>query len=701
MRTHRVSALILCVSVLVVLFASSCKKTVPLTAADFISLGERYLLALDYEQAVVQFQKLIEIDPMNPRGYTGLAGAFTRLGKIGDAISVLRQGFGVLPDNNEFLTQAAEIYEEIIETAPYEPDAYLGLADVYAALGDTESVINTLSRGFERLTDHSGFLARSSEIYEEVIEMAPFNPYAYLGLFDVYEAIGDTMHAVETVIRGHERIKNNLKLNELYDRLVASSGDQVMTTSPVPPPSTPPPLLPSVTPGTPPPTESGSPVTPSPSPTVTVSPTPVSPSPTTSSPAPATTSPAPATLSPTPATSSPAPTTTSPSPETSPPTPPTPERKAPTLTIVGSNPVILNIGSGTPYTEQGATAYDEVDGNISANVRITGSVDISNAGTYTITYTVSNSAGLSATATREVRVIEPLMQPTFGVTSSFYQVEEGSYLYIMLNLTGTQPMTVTSQARNERGVAVSGFSVEYGAGTDVYIYVEPWLEAGLYTVTVTAANATGTANVTFRVEIKAKAPAIVAPSFSVGNSWYTVNEGSGSITLDYSISGTEPISYSLQARGAAGGPVSGFSLSSSGGAIRVGREVPAGLYSVTLTATNSAGSASADFNIEIISTAPAAVAPEFIIGNRSCGAGPGDSYVTLDYILTGAEPIRVAFRIIDNATGNPPITGFSFDSSSHQVGFDRRTIAGEYTITLTASNSVGSSTATFYLTIKD
>ena len=89
--------------------------------------------------------------------------------------------------------------------------------------------------------------------------------------------------------------------------------------------------------------------------------------------------------------------------------PPEPVIKPPTLTIIGSNPIILYVSSrgGTPYFEQGAIAIDEIDGNISNLVQITGIVDTSKAGTYTVTYKVKNSAGLEAAATRNVRILAP------------------------------------------------------------------------------------------------------------------------------------------------------------------------------------------------------------------------------------------------------------------------------------------------------
>jgi len=49
---------------------------------------------------------------------------------------------------------------------------------------------------------------------------------------------------------------------------------------------------------------------------------------------------------------------------------PLPPDNAPTLTIIGSDPIILHLDSDTPYTEQCAYAFDKIDGDIYGNVKI-------------------------------------------------------------------------------------------------------------------------------------------------------------------------------------------------------------------------------------------------------------------------------------------------------------------------------------------
>lgn len=74
----------------------------------------------------------------------------------------------------------------------------------------------------------------------------------------------------------------------------------------------------------------------------------------------------------------------------------------PTLTLKGSKNITIN--AGTTYTEPGYTATDNYDGNITSSVKINGNVNVYHAGTYTITYSITDSSGNTVTDTRTVTV---------------------------------------------------------------------------------------------------------------------------------------------------------------------------------------------------------------------------------------------------------------------------------------------------------
>ncbi len=80
-----------------------------MSATEMLDLGEKYLLELNYEEAVVQFTKLIEVEPQNPRGYLGAAEAYIALGESDKAVAVLEKGQEQLPDNTDIAKMLAEL----------------------------------------------------------------------------------------------------------------------------------------------------------------------------------------------------------------------------------------------------------------------------------------------------------------------------------------------------------------------------------------------------------------------------------------------------------------------------------------------------------------------------------------------------------------------------------------------------------------
>ena len=58
-----------------------------------IELGNKYLTEMDYEQAIVAFEQVIEIDPMNADAYIGLTDAYICLNEFDKAYETAKQGY--------------------------------------------------------------------------------------------------------------------------------------------------------------------------------------------------------------------------------------------------------------------------------------------------------------------------------------------------------------------------------------------------------------------------------------------------------------------------------------------------------------------------------------------------------------------------------------------------------------------------------
>ncbi|MDO8752186.1 MAG: DUF5011 domain-containing protein, partial [Candidatus Wolfebacteria bacterium] len=97
----------------------------------------------------------------------------------------------------------------------------------------------------------------------------------------------------------------------------------------------------------------------------------------------------------------------------------------PVITRLGASPI--NAEAGTSYTDAGATATDNVNGNITANIAVTNPVNINSLGSYTVRYNVSDTAGNAATeVTRVVNVADTTKPVITRNGSATISVEKGT-----------------------------------------------------------------------------------------------------------------------------------------------------------------------------------------------------------------------------------------------------------------------------------
>ncbi len=80
----------------------------------------------------------------------------------------------------------------------------------------------------------------------------------------------------------------------------------------------------------------------------------------------------------------------------------------PVITLIGNNPLFLTVGD--IFVDPGATSTDAQDGDLTSSIVKTGTVNTSAVSTTTLTYSVTDSGGLSASTTRLV-VVKPKVTP--------------------------------------------------------------------------------------------------------------------------------------------------------------------------------------------------------------------------------------------------------------------------------------------------
>ena len=90
---------------------------------------------------------------------------------------------------------------------------------------------------------------------------------------------------------------------------------------------------------------------------------------------------------------------------------------APVITLNGA--ASMDIALNSTFTDPGATAQDNVDGNITASIVKTGSVNTASAGTYVLRYNVKDKAGNAATEV--IRTVRVASQTLSCVKATNYQ----------------------------------------------------------------------------------------------------------------------------------------------------------------------------------------------------------------------------------------------------------------------------------------
>lgn len=161
-----------------------------------------------------------------------------------------------------------------------------------------------------------------------------------------------------------------------------------------------------------------------------------------------------------------------------------PDATAPIITLTGESTINLTVGDS--YTESGSTAIDDIDGDLTSSIVISGTVDANTAETYTITYAVSDAAGNAAVVVIRTVIVSPvplaaIVIPTLDATGTISEQtvsEAKKTLYGKWNISNS--LNSSSSARKAE---CSFASIEFTS--DLYFMTvinddQPAILQGLY-----------------------------------------------------------------------------------------------------------------------------------------------------------------------------------------------------------------------------
>jgi serine/threonine protein kinase/tetratricopeptide (TPR) repeat protein len=192
----------------------------------------------DYQQAVDQYQKAIELDPTTDEAYVGLAKAYSRLNKLSDAERVYQQAITQKPNSLRavewlgifYLQQAqygkaAELFQKAIRLAPESYLDYSNLGASYVYLGNYPQAITALEQSLKLRPTAGAYsnlgtayyqsrrFADAARNYQEALKFDNKNSDLWGNLADAYLYSGQKPKAVEAFKKQLALINNQLQVN--------------------------------------------------------------------------------------------------------------------------------------------------------------------------------------------------------------------------------------------------------------------------------------------------------------------------------------------------------------------------------------------------------------------------------------------------------------------------------------------------------
>jgi hypothetical protein len=343
-----------------------------------------------------------------------------------------------------------------------------------------------------------------------------------------------------------------------------------------------------------------------------------------------------------------------------------------TVTTTG-NPTAKLSATSTPALPSGVSFKDNGDGTAT----LSGTPPAGSQGTYTITIGATSSAG-TASQTFTLTVNSGLAITSANSASA----TSGTPFTFTVKTTGTPTPTLTRAGTLPPGITFT----DNGDGTATLAGTPSATAKGPYPLTFTARNSTGTASQAFTLTVN-NVPtfsSVAAVTETAGTAFTFTVRTAGYPTPSLK-SGSLPAGVSFSDNGDGTGSLSGTTA------------VTAGTYTIALTASNAAGSASQTITLTVRS--PGTVTVPTFTSPAAATATAGSAFT---FTVTTAGSPTTTYTTNVTRSGTLP-AGISFsnngDGTATLSGTPTAAAGGTYPITFTATNSGGTTTQSFVLTV--
>ena len=186
------------VTLLAILLFAACGSKAA-TAADKIELGQKYLIELNYTEAIASFTEAIKLDPNNIQAYMGRAEAYLALGEYDKAL-----------EDYQFVCEKTE-------EMPYTRAlSYIGQAEVYGKTDEPEKAVSDyeLSKALLSASD----VGKAENVSEEDVEAKMVQVlYAHAALCEILKNYNTAMEDYNDLLKLGEKVDS--KRGEILSQL--------------------------------------------------------------------------------------------------------------------------------------------------------------------------------------------------------------------------------------------------------------------------------------------------------------------------------------------------------------------------------------------------------------------------------------------------------------------------------------------------
>lgn len=186
------------VTLLAILLFAACGSKAA-TAADKIELGQKYLIELNYTEAIAYFTEAIKLDPNNIQAYMGRAEAYLALGEYDKAL-----------EDYQFVCEKTE-------EMPYTRAlSYIGQAEVYGKTDEPEKAVSDyeLSKALLSASD----VGKAENVSEEDVEAKMVQVlYAHAALCEILKNYNTALEDYNDLLKLGEKVDS--KRGEILSQL--------------------------------------------------------------------------------------------------------------------------------------------------------------------------------------------------------------------------------------------------------------------------------------------------------------------------------------------------------------------------------------------------------------------------------------------------------------------------------------------------